>query len=296
MGKFSAENFRCLPRVCCEGVHSLNGDIIETSSVTIHTYSMLRFIAATALIFIIGGAIWYYTKEGTGNAPAPEVRYEIRGRDQGYFESKNGYYVYPSQEGNYPGVVVIHDQFGLDSQARGFAEQLATRGFRVLAIDLFGATAATSSEAQQLKDALDQGKAMDNMRAAVGYLRAEGAKKIGVVGFGFGGDQAMQLALIEDNLDATVIFYGKLDTDRGRLRNIDWPILGIFGARDTQVTEAQVRDFEAALNELRIEKEIYVYPDREHGFAHPAEGSAYSMQDAQDALEKTYGFLLSHLY
>lgn len=257
---------------------------------------MTRIIGGIVLLIVLGAGLYLFmNRDEAGSAPQAEKRYEIRGRDQGYFESKNGYYAHPAEEGNFPGIVIVHDGYGLDGHTRGMAEQLATRGFRVFAVDLFGETAATSSDVDRLTGAADKNKSLDNIRAAVQYLRDQGVRRVGVIGLGFGGSLAMQHALSADNLDATVIYYGTLDTDRTRLRNIDWPVLGIFGEQDQRVPVASVREFENSLKELRIESEVYVYPERAHGFAHPMSGPNYSMQDAQDAFDKTAAFLNSHL-
>ena len=256
---------------------------------------MIRIIAGLGLLLVIavvGYAVLQTTDEG--GSDEPEARFEIRGRDTGYFESKNGYLAAPAQEGTYPGVIIVHDSRGLDGPTRAEVEQLATRGYRAFAVDLFGSVAATSSDADRLVSEVDRTKVQENLRAAEKFLRDQGAKKVGIVGYGFGASQSMDFSLAADNLDATVMFYGMPQRDQSALRNIDWPVLGIFGAGDTTVTESSAREFETALKALDIENEIYVYPNLQSGFAQSGTLS-YSAVDASDAREKMYAFLRKHL-
>ena len=128
------------------------------------------------------------------------------------------------------------------------------------------------------------------MKSAVVYLKEQQqVGKIASLGWCFGGQQSLQLALNE-NLDATVIYYGQLTDDKERLKNIRWPVLGIFGEEDTSIPVTSVKDFEIALNELDVENNIYIYPDVGHAFANPS-GSNYAEEETRDAWEKTIKFL-----
>jgi carboxymethylenebutenolidase len=72
------------------------------------------------------------------------------------------------------------------------------------------------------------------------------------------------------------------------------PILGLFGAEDKGISVNSVQQFEAALERLRKNHEIHVYPGADHGFANPS-GTAYNANAAEDAWEKTLDFLSRHL-
>lgn len=99
---------------------------------------------------------------------------------------------------------------------------------------------------------------------------------------------------VSDQLDATVIYYGQVTDDEDKLRPISSPILGLFGAEDRGITVESVAAFEAALERLRKNYEIHVYPGADHAFANPS-GNAYNADAAADAWQKTVDFLDTHL-
>jgi carboxymethylenebutenolidase len=118
--------------------------------------------------------------------------------------------------------------------------------------------------------------------------------KIGSIGWCFGGGQSLNLALDNDDMDATVIYYGSLVTDTEKLSTIQWPVLGIFAGLDKGIPVDTVTEFESSLNELDIENHIYVYPDVDHAFANPS-GERYAPEASKDAWIQTISFLESNL-
>ncbi len=257
---------------------------------------MLKYVgyALVAAILVLAG---YYLVISQQRPPenSGHAQTAVRGEFVNYFEDKQGYYAEPAQGGDYPGVVVVHEWWGLNDSIAGQAEELAAQGYRVLAVDLFGTVAATSSEAQKQVASLDQAKAVQNMKAAERYLRDKGARKIAGLGWCFGGGQSLQLALSEgEALDATVIYYGQLTDDQSKLKHISWPILGIFGGDDTAVTPESVEKFKTAVNAVGIENEIYTYPGVGHAFANPSNAN-YAPRETADAWTKTLAFLDKHL-
>ena len=212
-----------------------------------------------------------------------------------YYEGSLGYFVKPNKEGNYPGVVMIHEWWGLNKNIKDMAEQLASKGYIVMAVDLYyGKVAQTADEARELVTALNEEKALENMKVAVEFLRKNGAVKIASLGWCFGGGQSLQLALSGQELDATVLYYGSLKTDPEKLSVINWPVLGIFGDQDTSIPVETVNSFDSALDTLNIENEIYIYPGVGHAFANPS-GQNYAQEETEDAWEKTLAFLDKHL-
>lgn len=204
-----------------------------------------------------------------------------------------GFLAQPAPAGDYPGVVMVHEWWGLNDEIREMAKRLASHGYHVLAVDLFGAVATTPEEARAQVAALDQAEATATMRAAADALRERGATGIASLGWCFGGGQSLQLALSGEPLTATVIFYGRLDTDPANLSAIDWPVLGIFGAEDQSIPVAQVDAFEDALDQAGVPNEIHVYNGVGHAFANPS-GDAYAPGPAQNAWDKTLAFLAAH--
>lgn len=212
-----------------------------------------------------------------------------------YFEGANGYFARPEAKGEYPGIVMIHENRGLRPEIRMMAEELAKEGYSVLAVDLLGGIAEDQDGARALTANFNQEKGVANMRAAAAYLRAQGAKKIASIGWCFGGRQSVELAISGEPLDATVVYYGGgMATTTARLAPIKWPVLGIFGDQDQVIPVATVRAFETSLNTLGIDNDIYIYPGVGHAFANPS-GMNYAPKETQDAWEKTVAFLKAHL-
>ncbi|PIR38005.1 MAG: hypothetical protein COV34_02870 [Candidatus Zambryskibacteria bacterium CG10_big_fil_rev_8_21_14_0_10_42_12] len=212
-----------------------------------------------------------------------------------YFEDTAGYFVRPDDEVNYPGVVMIHEWWGLNEHIKREAENLAQEGYQVLAVDLYdGEVAETPDRARELSSGINQARATENLRAATTFLRREDAPKVASLGWCFGGGQSLNVALSGESLDATVIYYGRLNTNPGELGRMEWPVLGIFGAEDTSIPVATVREFEEALGEAGVPNEIHVYDGVGHAFANPS-GDNYARSETQDAWQKTLTFLRNSL-
>jgi carboxymethylenebutenolidase len=175
------------------------------------------------------------------------------------------------------------------------ARQLAAEGYNVIAVDLYdGKVASTQDQARSLVSSLDHAEALENMKSAAAYLRSQGSGSIASLGWCFGGGQSLSLALSGEDLDATIIYYGSLVTNRTRLAAIDQPVLGIFGDRDASIPVATVNEFDRALDEAGIENEIYIYEGVGHAFANPS-GMNYAPEQTRDAWEKTLAFLRENL-
>jgi len=211
-----------------------------------------------------------------------------------------GHFVFPADMVDpLPAVIVIHEWWGLNDNVRAMADRLAGEGFIVLAVDLFGGSVATSGEQarqQMLKVVENPGAANENIRQAYEFVSATaGAPRIGSLGWCFGGGWSLNAAMLfPEDLDATVIYYGQVTDDVEKLLPISSPILGLFGAKDKGIPVDSVQRFEAALQRLRKNHEIHIYPGADHAFANPT-GNAYNAQAAEDAWQKTLDFLNLHL-
>ncbi|MEK7103106.1 MAG: dienelactone hydrolase family protein [Patescibacteria group bacterium] len=264
-------------------------------------------IAAIGLIVVTVGAcaITQYMTDKTAIAPEQKNSEMLKNGNTvaivstdnvEYFAGAKGYFVRPEAPGNYPGVVMIHENRGLRSEIRDTAQTLAKEGYLVLAVDLLGGVAEDQDGARALTAEFKQETGTANMRAAVDYLRAQGAQKIASLGWCFGGRQSVELAISGEQLDATVVYYGGgMATSVEKLTPIKWPVLGIFGDKDQAIPVDMVKTFEASLNTLGIKNEIYIYPGVGHAFANPS-GMNYAPQETIDAWEKTLQFLKTNLY
>ena len=236
---------------------------------------------------------------------------DLENRTVNYFDQARGYLVYPimsnenktkNNNNTLPAVIMIHENKGLNDNIKNMANLLARNGYVVLAVDLFNGEVTTDRNrssvlTQQVRD--NQGIAIANLKSAVKYaasLPNVNADKIVSLGWCFGGAQSLQLALNSQDhpLAATIIYYGRLLTDKAILSDIKWPVLGIFGDQDSSIPVDTVKAFESALNSDGITNEIYIYKGVGHAFANPS-GENYAPKETQDAWQKTLSFLEKHV-
>ena len=207
-----------------------------------------------------------------------------------------GHFVFPEDMLEpLPGIIMIHEWWGLNDNIRAMADRLAGEGYIVLAIDLFGGeTAESVPDARKLMLGVvnDKRSARSNIRQAFDFLNlTAGAPEVGSLGWCFGGGWSLNAAmLLGDDLAATVIYYGEVTDDMERLGSIEAPILGLFGEADRGVPADSVRSFEATLERLGKDHEIHIYPGAGHAFANPT-GRNYNPEFADDAWQRTLEFL-----
>jgi len=199
----------------------------------------------------------------------------------------------PEAPGPVPGVVVIHEWWGLNDNIRHWTDRLAARGWAALAVDLYGGTVATTpDEAMAAMKSVDETKALSILRAAHRFLVEDPrvrAPRTASVGWCFGGGWSLQLALAEPDLDAAVIYYGRLVTEPERLAAIHADVLGIFGSQDQSIPPDVVASFDRALDQATVPHVILSY-DAPHAFANPS-SARYDQASAADAWEHVQRFL-----
>lgn len=242
------------------------------------------------------------------NNNTQEVSTRLHNSSVAYYDNTTGYLVYPEPSNNaqqqerLPAVIMIHEWFGLNEHIKSQADLLANEGYAVLAVDLYRGEVATDSDrARELASSVrsNSASAIDNLQSAVSYLKSleiVDDSKVASLGWCFGGDWSLQLALnsSENPLAATIVYYGRPVTDTASLSSISWPILGIFGDQDQAITVESVKQFASALNASSITNEIYLYGNVGHAFANPS-GDNYASKETADAWQKTIGFLRTHL-
>jgi carboxymethylenebutenolidase len=197
-----------------------------------------------------------------------------------------------------PGIIVIHEWWGLNDNIKAVTRRLAGEGYTALAVDLYGGKAADNPDAaKQLMGAVmaNPAAATAALRAADEYLKRQGAPKVGVIGWCFGGGWSLATALdVPDGIDAAVMYYGRPESDPARLARLRAPLIGLFGADDQSIPVAAVREMEAKLKQLGKNVEIHVYDGAGHAFANPS-GTNYRPAAADDAWRRTVAFFKQYL-
>jgi len=282
--------------------------IILTSSLTVPLHNFVSLAEAEQQQSAVTSSLKNVTDLMKSNNKNSSV--QVENKTVNYFDNASGYLVYPTSsiENNiitnntFPAVVMIHENKGLNDNIKNMANLLAKEGYVILAVDMFNGEVTTDQKrASELTQAIrdNPAVAISNLKSAVTYLSSlanVNPDKIASLGWCFGGQQSLQLALNseENPLSATVIYYGRLVTEPETLSNIQWPVLGIFGDQDKSISVDSVKQFEEALNTNGIKNEIYIYEGVGHAFANPS-GENYAPQETQDAWEKTLSFLKKYL-
>jgi carboxymethylenebutenolidase len=214
-----------------------------------------------------------------------------------------GYLARPAESDRpLPGLIVIHEWWGLNDNIQAMARRLAGEGYVALAVDLYGGQVAESPEtARELVSQVDPDRALRNLQAARSHLSERLAAtgglpdRIGVIGWCFGGGWSLQAALaMPEEIDAAVVYYGRPVTERAELEGLQAPLLGIFGAEDGSIPVEVVREMEATLQGLGKSVEVHVYEGAGHAFANPS-GTRYQPEAAEAAWSETVEFLGEHL-
>jgi carboxymethylenebutenolidase len=247
-----------------------------------------------------------HANDTTEPSPAAQIapRRPVKSQTMAYTEYRDelvyGYFSAPADMFEpLPAIIMIHEWWGLNDNIRAMADRLAGEGYIVFAVDLFrGKVASTPGEARVLMMAAveDPEAARENIRAAFNFAsNTAGAPRIGSVGWCFGGGWSLNTAqLFPEELDAAVIYYGQVTADEELLRPIGAPILGLFAADDAGIKVASVEAFRDALEKLRKNYTVHIYPGVGHAFANPS-GRNYDAATADDAWRRTLEFFDLHL-
>lgn len=236
----------------------------------------------------------------TGMVQEPAV--PVMGEEVEYAPGVTGYLAAPEDRTGtaLPGLIVIHEWWGLNDNIRAMTERLAGEGYRALAVDLYGGEAAQSpDQARQLMQEAtqDQAALVQNLKDAYGYLTdGQSETPVGIIGWCFGGGMSLQGALaMPSQLDAAVIYYGNVSSaSPEQLAELQMPILGLFGAEDQGIPVSNVHAFEQTLDSLGKQATIQVYDGANHAFANPT-GDRYQPEAAEDAWQRTVEFMRRHL-
>ena len=194
--------------------------------------------------------------------------------------------------GTRPGIVVVHENRGLNPHIEDVARRAALAGFITLAPDALtplGGYPGNDDEGRALQRQRDREKMLEDFIAAHEYLQdhPDCTSKVGVVGFCFGGWVSNMMAVRIPDLAAAVPFYGGQPSAE-MVSQIEAPLLLHFGELDTRVNEGWPA-YEAALKEHDKEYTAHMYPNANHGF-HNDTTPRYDKDAAELAWQRTIDF------
>lgn len=211
-------------------------------------------------------------------------------------ERVEGYLSRPAADGDWPGVVVIHEWWGLEEYFRDFSRELAAEGYAVLVPDLYGGEVTDDwGEAARLKTSLDPKTAARRVCDAEPYLQGLPfvTESLGLMGFCMGGGIGL-LAASDTTADALVAYYPSIYPDAETVRSIDVPVLLHYGLADEVTPPSEVDRLTRLLDEAGTEYDRFEYEGATHAFTNDRH-EKYHEDATEEAWPRTLSFLDQHL-
>jgi carboxymethylenebutenolidase len=204
----------------------------------------------------------------------------------------------PKGDEKLPGVVVIHENRGLNPHIEDITRRVALEGFLAIAPDALsplGGTPEDPDKAPSLIRKLDSQSTIQNHLAAVRYLKTHPVStgKVGCIGFCWGGGIANQLAVHSPDLSAVAPFYGRQPASED-VSKIKASLLLHYAGLDERINKG-IPAFEAALKRASVDYRIYIYEGAKHAFLNDTRADRYNKEAAQLAWQRTISFLKEKL-
>ena len=201
-----------------------------------------------------------------------------------------------SADGKLPGIVVVHENRGLNPYVEDTARRAALAGFITIAPDALsplGGYPGNDDEGREMQRTRDRDEMLEDFIAAFEYLKTNKNcnGKIGVVGFCFGGWISNMMAVKVPDLAAAVPFYGGQPTEN--IADINAPLMLQYAGLDERVN-AGWPEYEKALKENNKKYAAFFYPDVNHGF-HNTSTPRYDKEAAELAWSRTIDFFKEYL-
>ncbi len=207
------------------------------------------------------------------------------------------YSAIPKGEAKRPGVIVIHENRGLNPHTEDVARRVALEGFIAIAPDALsplGGTPDDVDEARTRMRELDREANTKNFVAAVEYLKThpQSTGKVGCMGFCWGGGVTNQVAVNSPDLTAAVPFYGSQPAPED-VPKIKAAMLLQYAENDSRIN-AGIEAFENALKKAAVEYKIFMYEGAGHAFFNDT-GARYHEEAAELAWKRTIAFFKDKL-
>ncbi len=251
-----------------------------------------------ALILLCGFSI-----SGVAALKSEEIVYRVGDNDF------TGYLVYDDAvKGKRPGVLVVHEWWGLNDYARKRADMLAKLGYTAFALDMYGTgkVADHPDDARSFMQAVtgnmpEAEKRFDKAKSILQQQPTVDASHIAAIGYCFGGGIVLHMARVGDDLDGVVSFHGSLSTDvpaqKGKVKA---RVLVFTGAADPFAPPEVVSAFAQEMQRAGVDYQLISYPGAKHSFTNPDADKfgerfgmplAYDKHADEDSWERTRTFL-----
>ncbi len=220
------------------------------------------------------------------------------------------YFAQPTQGAPRAAILVIHEIWGLSEHVRDVTRRFAAQGYLALAPDLFTREGAptldpTNREAlMKFLGSIPDRRMVADADAAITFLKASGAQKVGSVGFCMGGLYSYLLATKSTQLSAAVDFYGRIvyaensenkpESPLDLALNLKCPFLANFGETDAAIPVAHVEQLKEKLKQSAQPWKINIYPGAGHAFFNDTRPS-FNVGAAKDAWSEMTTFFKKYL-
>lgn len=203
-----------------------------------------------------------------------------------------GYLARPATGGGHPGVLVVHENRGLNPHVEDITRRVALEGFTAFAPDFlapFGGTPEDEDEAREMIARLDMAEVVARGAAALDWLSTDGTGKAGAMGFCWGGGVVNRLAVSAPGLDAGVVYYGRAP-DPEEVPRIRAKLLLHYAGLDERIN-AGVPGYVAALDAAGVDYTRHNYPGVNHASNNDTSAARYDEAAAKLAWQRSIAFL-----
>ncbi|MEO8611359.1 MAG: dienelactone hydrolase family protein [Chloroflexota bacterium] len=207
------------------------------------------------------------------------------------------YFALPEGEGPFPGVVVIHEAFGLNDNIRDIARRFAAEGYAALAVDLFAGRNQMICMVRFLTDMFLnplKHNGINDLKASLTYLEnhpSVDASRLGAIGFCMGGGFAVAWACTDPRLNVIAPFYAVNPRPLSAVARA-CPVVGSYPEND--FSKGMGEKLDAELSKNNIPHDIKIYPNSKHSFFNDQRGN-YNAEAAADAWTRTLAFFKDHI-
>jgi carboxymethylenebutenolidase len=205
---------------------------------------------------------------------------------------------WPQPKGLYPGLVLLHEEWGLTAQIKDLGARLACEGYGVIIPNLYarlgGMVTANAEVADALMGKLNESLVLQDINSCCEFLNTRGYIKQnihGVVGYGMGGSYALRFACQRKRLRAAVIYYGRVMQPETAIKDLFCPVLYHQAGQDQWVPAQDVDRLRAAATEYNKRVDIRTYPNAPHAFCNEQRVQNYRADATAEAWETTAAFL-----
>jgi dienelactone hydrolase len=190
----------------------------------------------------------------------------------------NGYIAYDdAKDGKRPGVLVVHEWWGLNQYAQNRAKMLAELGYTALAVDMFGGGKQTTHPADAQKFTQEVMSSMDvaksRFEAGLQTLKSHKTvdpERIAAIGYCFGGGLVLEMARQGVDLDAVVSFHGGVSTPNpAKPGAVKAKVMVAHGEADEFMKPEDLTKFEEEMKNAKVDYKIIRYPNAKHSFTNP---------------------------